>query len=50
MHAVVGGIKLNNDENEEERRNIEKIIGHPDYDSQRLTNDICLLKVDKGLT
>merc|ERR1711915_576237 len=49
MHVVAGGIKLNTGEGEEERRDIEKIIGHPDYSSQDLTNDICLLKLEKPL-
>jgi hypothetical protein len=46
MHVVAGGIKLNSPEGEEERVNINKIIGHPDYNNRDLTNDICLLKVD----
>jgi hypothetical protein len=45
MHVVAGGIKLNSPEGEEERVNINKIIGHPDYNNRDLTNDICLLKV-----
>lgn len=45
MHVVGGGIKLNAAEGEEEKRDIEMIIGHPDYDSRELTNDICLLKL-----
>merc|ERR1719312_1005618 len=49
MHVVAGGIKLNNAEGEEERRDIEKIIGHPEYSSKLLTNDICLLKLKKPL-
>merc|ERR1719374_226955 len=36
MHVVAGGIKLNNNEGEEERRDIDKIIGHPDYSSRDL--------------
>jgi len=49
MHVVAGGIKLNNNEGEEERRDIDKIIGHPDYSSRDLTNDICLLKLKEPL-
>merc|ERR1711915_221045 len=49
MHVVAGGIKLNTGEGEEEKRDIQKIIGHPDYSSQDLTNDICLLKLEKPL-
>jgi len=45
MHIVAGGIKLNNFENEEETRNIEHIIGHPDYSSATISNDACLLKL-----
>merc|ERR1712038_635944 len=49
MHVVAGGIKLNSNEGEEERRDVEKIIAHPDYSQQDLTNDICLLKLAKPL-
>jgi len=49
MHVVAGGIKLNNNEGEEEKRDLDKIIGHPDYDSNQLTNDICLLKLKSPL-
>merc|ERR1719361_1763541 len=45
MHIVAGGIKLNNFENEEETRNIDHIIGHPDYSAATITNDACLLKL-----
>jgi len=45
MHIVAGGIKLNNFENEEETRNIDPIIGHPDYSAATITNDACLLKL-----
>jgi len=45
MHVVAGGIKLNSPEGEEERVNVNKIIGHPDYNNRDLTNDICLLKL-----
>merc|ERR1712142_1438383 len=45
MHIVAGGIKLNNFENEEETRNIDQIIGHPDYSSATISNDACLLKL-----
>merc|ERR1712123_361826 len=41
MHVVAGGIKLNNFENEEEPRNIDHIIGHP--------NDACMLKLKESL-
>merc|ERR1712127_983729 len=49
MHVVAGGIKLNNFENEEEPRNVDQIIGHPNYDSSTITNDICLLKLKESL-
>jgi len=49
LHVVAGGIKLNNNEGEEERRNVDEIIGHPDYSSRDLTNDICLLKLQEPL-
>jgi trypsin len=49
MHVVAGGIKLNANEGEEQRVDIETIIGHPDYDSSDLTNDICLLKLKTPL-
>merc|ERR1719276_55588 len=49
MHVVAGGIKLNAAEGEEEKRDLEMIIGHPDYDSRELTNDICLLKLKEPL-
>jgi len=45
MHIVAGGIKLNNFENEEETRNLDAIIGHPDYSAATITNDACLLKL-----
>merc|ERR1711970_984451 len=49
MHIVAGGIKLNNFENEEEPRNIDQIIGHPNYASATITNDACLLKLKESL-
>ena len=49
MHVVAGGIKLNNFENEEEPRNIDQIIGHPNYASATITNDACLLKLKESL-
>jgi len=49
MHVVAGGIKLNAGEGEEERRDLEKIIGHPEYSSSNLQNDICLLKLSEPL-
>jgi len=45
MHVVAGGIKLNNFENEEEPRNLDAIIGHPDYSAATISNDACLLKM-----
>merc|ERR1712004_427264 len=44
MHVVAGGIKLNF-ENEEEPRNLDAIIGHPDYSAATISNDACLLKM-----
>merc|ERR1712168_1050289 len=49
MHVVAGGIKLNNFENEEEPRDVDKIIGHPNYASATITNDACLLKLKESL-
>ncbi|XP_023341659.1 trypsin-1 [Eurytemora carolleeae] len=49
MHVVAGGIKLNSGEGEEQKIDIEQIIGHPDYDSNDLTNDICMLKLKSSL-
>merc|ERR1712227_1005472 len=49
MHVVAGRIKLNNFENEEETRNLDKIIGHPNYASATITNDACLLKLKESL-
>merc|ERR1712025_1229353 len=49
MHVVAGGIKLNNFENEEEPRNVDQIIGHPNYASATITNDACLLKLKESL-
>merc|ERR1712180_583999 len=49
MHVVAGGIKLNNFENEEEPRNIDHIIVHPNYASATITNDACLLKLKESL-
>ena len=46
LHVVAGGIKLNSPEGEEQRVNVAQILGHPDYNSRDLTNDICLLKVN----
>merc|ERR1719206_1555417 len=43
------GIKLNNFENEEEPRNVDQIIGHPNYASATITNDACLLKLKESL-
>jgi len=48
-HVVAGGIKLNNFENEEENRNLEHIIGHPNYAASTITNDACLLKLKEPL-
>ena len=49
MHVVAGGIKLNNFENEEELRDLDKIIEHPNYIDGHMNygNDICLLKLKK---
>merc|ERR1711874_229718 len=49
MHVVAGGIKLNNFENEEETRNLDHIISHPNYASATITNDACLLKLKESL-
>jgi len=49
MHVVAGGIKLNANEGEEERRNVKKIIVHPEYSAENLSNDICLLHLETPL-
>ena len=49
MHVVAGGIKLNNFENEEEPRNVDQIIGHPNYASATISNDACLLRLKESL-
>jgi len=49
MHVVAGGIKLNNFENEEEPRNIDHIISHPNYSASTITNDACMLKLKESL-
>eukprot|EP00092_Neocalanus_flemingeri_P022811 GFUD01024735.1.p2 GENE.GFUD01024735.1~~GFUD01024735.1.p2 ORF type:complete len:279 (+),score=84.57 GFUD01024735.1:77-913(+) len=49
MHVVAGGIKLNSFEGEEEPRNVEHIIGHPNYAASTITNDACLLKLKESL-
>merc|ERR1712013_878382 len=36
-------------ENEEEPRNVDQIIGHPNYASATITNDACLLKLKESL-
>merc|ERR1719400_1260001 len=35
LHVTAGGIKLSHFENEEEARNVEKIIGHPNYEPRK---------------
>jgi len=50
MHVVAGGIELNNFEQEEQTRNLIKIIGHPNYDSNTISNDVCLLHLQESLT
>jgi len=50
MHVVAGGIELNNFEDEEQTRNLQKIIGHPNYDSNTISNDICLLHLQESLS
>lgn len=45
LHVVAGGIRLNSNENEEQKRNVDKIISHEKYQSSGVLNDICLLKV-----
>ena len=49
MHVVAGGIEKNHFENEEQNRNIAKIIKHPNYDASTITNDICLLHLSESL-
>ena len=45
ISAVAGGVDLDIVEFEEQRKNIEKIIPHEDFNFDNLTSDICLLKV-----
>lgn len=45
LSAVAGGIKLDIAENEEQRKNIDKIIYHEDYNYTTITNDICVVKL-----
>ena len=45
MHVVAGGNQLYVNEGVEQRSNVDKIIGHENYDSSNINNDICLLKV-----
>ena len=49
MHVVAGGIERNHYEDEEQTRNIAKIIKHPNYDASTITNDICLLHLSESL-
>eukprot|EP00090_Calanus_glacialis_P024739 TRINITY_DN3842_c0_g1_i2.p1 TRINITY_DN3842_c0_g1~~TRINITY_DN3842_c0_g1_i2.p1 ORF type:complete len:213 (-),score=40.56 TRINITY_DN3842_c0_g1_i2:75-641(-) len=51
MHVVAGGIKLDSSEGEEELRNVDKIIEHPNYvdGAVNLGNAACLLKLQKSL-
>jgi len=51
MHIVAGGIKLDQIEGEEQHRNVDKIIEHPNYvdGAVNLGNDACLLKLKKSL-
>ena len=50
MHVVAGGIELNTFEQEEQTRNVQKIIGHPNYDSHTISNDICLLHLQVDIS
>ena len=49
MHVVAGGIERNHFEDEEQTKNIAKIIKHPNYDASTITNDICLLHLSESL-
>ena len=51
MHVVAGGIKLDNMEGEEELRDLDKIIEHPNYVDGAVNrgNAACLLKLKKSL-
>ena len=49
MHVVAGGIEKNHFEDEEQTKNIAKIIKHPNYDASTITNDICLLHLSESL-
>merc|ERR1719431_944465 len=50
IRFLAGGIELNNFEQEEQTRNLIKIIGHPNYDSNTISNDVCLLHLQEPLT
>ena len=45
MHVVAGGIELNNFEQEEQTRNLRRIISHPEFERYTKVNDICLLQL-----
>ena len=51
MHIAARGIKLEQIEREEQLRNVDKIIEHPNYvdGAVNLGNDACLLKLKKSL-
>lgn len=49
MHVVAGGIELLTFEEEEQTRNVREIIMHPNYDSNTISNDICLLHLSESL-
>lgn len=45
LRVVAGGIKLKEDEGEEEQSKVSLMLVHEDYDSRKFLNDICLLKL-----
>merc|ERR1712033_78505 len=49
MHVVAGGIELLTFEEEEQTRNVREIIMHPNYDSNTISNDICLLHLSESV-
>ena len=45
LHVLAGGILKNGEEGEEQKRNVQKILMHEEYDPYTITNDTCLLHV-----
>jgi secreted trypsin-like serine protease len=50
VKIIAGEHNLDKNEGTEQERDVRRIIMHENYDSSRITSDICLLKVDSPLT